>query len=301
MKQIQLKRQWWLAGLLSYLLPGLGQFYNGKLTKGLLLHFCYSTWGGIVFSILFQMLRYPLSTPRILFLGLLTVISFIIHLFIIIEAIRDARRMGPEMHHSSYQKWYIFLPVLVISLTVEYSISMAVRQNIAKPYRIPAASMEPTLLPGDYLISNQLYFSRHNPTRGDVIIHQYPPNPRITYVKRIIGVPGDTLSILNKIVYINGQPLDEPYIQHIFPNIQPASQSPRDNFGPVVIPQNEYFVLGDNRDNSDDSRYWGTVSRHLIHGKPAFIYWSWSNHLPAWKFVQRIFTVRPKRIGKLIE
>lgn len=301
MKKITPKRYWWLAAILSYLLPGLGQFYNGRLTKGLLLHFCYTTWGGVVFIILFNILRYPLSHTRIMFLAGVTAIAFLIHLFIIIEAIRDARKLGPEMHPASYQKWYIFLLVLVVSLSVEHSVSLTVRQHIAKPYRIPGPSMKPTLEIGDYLISNQLYFTTRNPNRGDIVIHQYPKDIKQTYVKRIIGLPGDTIRIVNQSVFVDGHLFEEPYIQHIDSKIISAEFSPRDNFGPVIIPENEYFVMGDNRDNSSDSRFWGTVSRQYIHGKPAFIYWSWDDEMPAWKIFRHFLTIRLNRFGRLIE
>ncbi|MBN2030519.1 signal peptidase I [bacterium] len=199
-----------------------------------------------------------------------------------------------------YNKWIIYLFVIIISLAVDYSVSNAVRENIIKPFRIPTGSMEPTLLNGDFLLSNQLYYRTTNPARGEVVIMKYPEDERINYIKRIVGMPGDTLEIRDKVLIINGRPVAEPYIKIIDPNVQQRSLD-RDYYGPVIVPSDEYFVLGDYRDNSLDSRDWGTVKRHQIIGKPIFIYWSWNGNIPAWNVFGKLASIRIGRMGHIIQ
>ena len=176
--------------------------------------------------------------------------------------------------------------------------------SIAQPFVIPTASMEDTLMTGDHLIVDKLAYapggsvSRHllpyEPVkRGDIIVFRYPLDIKVDYVKRVIGVPGDRIRIVDKQVHINGVKVDEPYKFHKTAYID----SYRDNFpaapfrqlrpeaiemlenhvvnGELVVPAGRYFAMGDNRDNSDDSRYWGFVPRENITGKPLLVYWSY--------------------------
>jgi signal peptidase I len=169
---------------------------------------------------------------------------------------------------------------------------------------VPTPSMDSTVMVGDHLLVDKLSFappgsfSRYllpytDPKRGDIIVFRYPMDIQQNYVKRVMGVPGDHIRVVDKVVYLNGKPLTEPYVQHIFPNLEPY----RDNFpgeprGPVydrakqmlaehvengelVVPPDSYFAMGDNRDNSLDSRYWGFVPRENIIGKPLLIFWSY--------------------------
>ena len=295
----KVKRRWWIAGLLSYLLPGLGQVYNGQATKGLLFNFVFSLWGGIVFSIIFHTMKGSITQLNVVFLALVLMVSFVIHLFIIIEGIRTANKVKESYQLKFYNKLYVYILAILITLGVDYSLASATREFVVQAYKIPAASMQPTLLVGDYLISNQLYFRTRNPARGDLVIFKYPKNERLNYIKRIVGVPGDTLEIIEKKVYINHAALDESYIQQN--NIQVSLSGPNDNLNPIVIPQNEYFVMGDNRDNSEDSRHWGTVKRHQIIGKPIIVYWSWDGRISSWSLFRKIFSIRPGRIGKILE
>jgi signal peptidase I len=175
---------------------------------------------------------------------------------------------------------------------------------IVQAFQIPSESMENTLLVGDYLLVNKLCYGgqgladRFMPyqkiARGDVIVFHYPVDPQQHFVKRVIGVPGDKLRMVSKKVLINGKPLDEPYVRFL----EPPNNLFRDNFprtdvyavnmegnwllemrklvedGQLIIPEGHYFVMGDNRDNSQDSRYWGFVPRENIIGRPLVIYWS---------------------------
>lgn len=151
---------------------------------------------------------------------------------------------------------------------------------VAQPFVIPTGSMEGTLLVGDHLIVDKLAYSPSDKLaplpyeqvqRGDIIVFRYPPDIRETYVKRVIGVPGDRIRMVDKQVYRNGTPLNEPYTQHI----DLALNHDRDNFPELTVPPESYFALGDNRDNSSDSRVWGFVPRRNIVGKPLIVLWSY--------------------------
>jgi len=150
--------------------------------------------------------------------------------------------------------------------------------------------MENNLLIGDHLLVNKFVFGPtrphvekkflpvREPRRGDIVVFKYPDEPERDFIKRVIGLPGDTLELRNKKVYVNGQPLDEPYVHFL----EPASTSQevtsfdvRERYGPVRVPGDQYFVMGDNRDNSQDSRYWGFLPRSYIKGRALMIYWSY--------------------------
>ena len=158
-------------------------------------------------------------------------------------------------------------------------------------FKIPSASMEDNLLTGDHIIVNKFIYgpkdavSRglvplRDPKRGDVIVFRYPEDPDVDFVKRVIGMPGETVAIKDKKVYVNGAPIDEPYVVFDDPRVYPPGlflpepYRSRDHFGPAVVPEGHYFAMGDNRDHSRDSRYWGFVPRALIRGRAFMVYWS---------------------------
>jgi signal peptidase I len=176
--------------------------------------------------------------------------------------------------------------------------------TLMQAFVVPTSSMERTVLVGDHMIVDKLAYSPagslsgallpYTPVRrGDIIVFRWPIDPRQNYVKRVMGIPGDRIKVVNKDVYLNGRKLDEPYKQHIFPNVEPYRDNfPSEPFGPVserglemlakhvsggelVVPPDNYFAMGDNRDNSLDSRYWGFVPRENIIGKPFVIFWSY--------------------------
>ena len=179
------------------------------------------------------------------------------------------------------------------------------RSFVVEAFKIPTSSMEGTLLAGDFLLVNKAAYGAvipglgislpalSEPHRGEVIVFRPPHEPGKHYVKRLLGLPGDTLEMKDKQLFLNGDALDEPYAQHsdldgdaVHPGMAwqvhylrkgaPRStyKPTRDNWGPVVVPVERYFVLGDNRDNSEDSRYWGFVSRKDLEGRPWFVYYS---------------------------
>jgi signal peptidase I len=295
------KRRWWLAGLLSYLLPGLGQVYNGQALKGLFFNFIFTLWGGIVFTLIFHVAKQEITGLKILLLFMAILISFAAHLYVIIESIRTARKKGASFQPEVYNRWFIYMAAIFICLMIDHAVTTAIKENVIKPYRIAAASMEPSLKAGDFIIGNQMYFSTHNPERRDIVLFKNPADKNMDFIKRIIGMPGDTLQIIDKEVWINGEKLNESYTEFMDSTILAQYKTVRDNFGPFLLSPNSYFVMGDNRDNSLDSRQFGTIKRHQIKGKLSFIYFSWDNTIPAWKIFHKLFSIRFNRIGKIID
>jgi len=154
---------------------------------------------------------------------------------------------------------------LVESVLVAVVLALIIRFFLFEPFYIPSGSMEPTLQVEDKIIVNKLVYRFKDPERGDIVVFQHPMlDPKLDYIKRVIGLPGETLEIKDSTVYINGEPLKEDYL-------------PEDlrfmDFGPVTIPENSYFMMGDNRNNSQDSRVWGTLPREYIIGKAFLIFW----------------------------
>ena len=147
-------------------------------------------------------------------------------------------------------------------------IVIPVRIFIAQPFVVRGASMEPTFHGGEYLIVDQLSYRLGDPERGDVIILRYPKDESVYFIKRVIGLPGDRVELVDKQLLINGRPTEDPHGSYSL------SGSMR-QYGPVTVPADHLFVMGDNRDESSDSRVWGFVPRHYLKGKAFLIYWSW--------------------------
>lgn len=143
-----------------------------------------------------------------------------------------------------------------------------------RSFKVPNPGMSPTLLPGDHFSIKKTAYQQAEPKRGDIIAFRYPKDETKIFIKRVVGLPQDRIEVHDKQLYVNGERFMESYIQHIDPNVITLPQVPRDNLAPVVVPPNAYFVMGDNRDSSLDSRFWGSVSKELVLGKAMFIYWS---------------------------
>jgi signal peptidase I len=171
------------------------------------------------------------------------------------------------------------------SICVAVILAFFVRTFVVQAFKIPSGSMEPNLLIGDHLLVNKFVAA---PTltsledtvlpiesirRGDVIVFKHPKLPERDLIKRTIGMPGETIELREGHVYINGKALDEPYVHFLLPAAAdlPAGD-PRRKFGPVTVPEGQYFMMGDNRDNSEDSRYWGFLPREFVKGKALFLY-----------------------------
>jgi signal peptidase I len=179
------------------------------------------------------------------------------------------------------------------SIVIAVILALFIRTFVVQAFKIPTGSMENNLLIGDHLLVNKFVFG---PTmspierallpigtirRRDVLVFKYPEEPDRDFIKRVIGLPGETLEVREKKVYINGTPLDEPYAHHLTPAADESqyhevtSFDVRERYGPVTVPPNQYFMMGDNRDNSQDSRYWGFLPRENIKGRALLIYWSY--------------------------
>jgi signal peptidase I len=173
-------------------------------------------------------------------------------------------------------------------------LALLIRAYVIQAFKIPTGSMEPTLIIGDHILVNKFLYGTDvpfsdkkmltfkKPARGDIIVFKYPENPKRDFIKRIIAIEGDVIESKDKIIYVNGNAVEERYASHSDSSIKPGGIEPRDNFGPYIVPRDKYFVMGDNRDQSYDSRYWGYVDAELIKGKALIIYWSWNGqrHLP---------------------
>jgi len=194
------------------------------------------------------------------------------------------------------------------SVLIAFALFLVIRTFLVEAFKIPTSSMEGTLLVGDFLLVNKVVYGAEvpgtgvrlpalkEPSVGDVVVFNPPHDPSKNYVKRVVGAPGDTVEMRHKVLYRNGLPIDEPYavfrdlggtdamhpgmkwqldyltVAGAFARTRPT----RDNWGPIVVPPTKLFVLGDNRDNSEDSRYWGFVDRGAVRGRPWFVYYSFN-------------------------
>jgi len=165
-------------------------------------------------------------------------------------------------------------------------LALFIRTFVVQAFKIPSPSMVPTLLIGDHILVNKFLYgikipfsderilSVREPKRGDVIVFRFPGDRKVDFIKRCIAVEGETIQIQGKQVYIDGQPIEDPHAR--FEDSRSGFSAPRDNFGPVAVPEGKIFMMGDNRDNSNDSRFWGFVDIADVKGKAMVIYWSWN-------------------------
>ena len=180
------------------------------------------------------------------------------------------------------------------SIVVAVILALFIRTFVVQAFKIPTGSMEENLLIGDHLLVNKFVYGPtatsleegvlpiDDISRGDVIVFKYPVEPDRDFIKRVIGLPGETVEVRDRKVYINGAPIDEPYVHYLLPASssdyhEVTSYDVRERYGPVTVPAGHYFMMGDNRDNSQDSRYWGFLPRELVKGKALVIYWSYES------------------------
>jgi signal peptidase I len=190
------------------------------------------------------------------------------------------------------------------AILIALVLALFIRTFVVQAFKIPSGSMEATLQIGDHILVNKFIYGvkipfthktivpGKEPRRGDIIVFEFPKDPKKDFIKRVIGEPGDVIEIRNKKILINNKPIKENYGFYLDPSVFPESVRPRDNFGPFTVPPQNYFVMGDNRDHSFDSRFWGTVDFPSVKGKAFIIYWSWD---------KENFGVRWKRIGRVID
>ena len=189
------------------------------------------------------------------------------------------------------------------AILIALLLALFIRTFVVQAFKIPSGSMLNTLLIGDHILVNKFIYGIKDPFsgntwipvkkpgRGDVVVFKYPLNPSQDYIKRVVGTEGDQIEIKNKKVYVNGEPQDDSYAIFLDSKILPAGEQGRDNMELKTVPANSLFVMGDNRDNSYDSRFWNFVDLKAVKGKAFIFYWSWD---------KKNFSVRWNRIGHLI-
>ena len=249
-------RRAWLAGLLSLVASGLGQFYNGQWQKGLLF-FGAELALGLGFFVVFDS-----------FAGMVLNLSSLVALnvYALIDAVIVARR-SREYRLAPYNRWWAYLLAGLLGLGVGEGLQAALNAYGYETYKAPSGSMIPTLLVGDHFMTETL--STGDPVRrGDVVIF-FERRSGKHFVKRVVGLPGDAVSMRERQVFVDGKPLDEPYLNAV----DVDAVMPRDDMAPVRLGMDQYFLLGDNRDHSHDSRWLGPVPRKDILGRALYIYW----------------------------
>ena len=199
-----------------------------------------------------------------------------------------------EMRSEAPQKKKHLVREYAESIIIAIILALIIRAFVVQAFKIPSGSMEDTLLIGDHLLVNKFIygpmipftdkrlFKIRDPQQGDVIVFEYPEDPSKDFIKRVVGTPGDTVQGVDKKIYVNGKLYQNPHEVHKEQDIIPKEQNPRDTFGPVKVPEGSYFVMGDNRDRSYDSRFWGTVKKEKIKGLAFIKYWSWENWRVRW-------------------
>ncbi len=190
------------------------------------------------------------------------------------------------------------------AVVIAIILALFIRTFVVQAFKIPSGSMKPTLQVGDHILVNKFIYGVKlpftdttlipisQPDREDIIVFEYPVEPDKDFIKRVVGIPGDKVEIKNKQVFVNDKPVDSSYSMHTDGQNLPATVNHRDNFGPVSVPEGAYFVMGDNRDNSYDSRFWGFVEEEAIKGEAFIIYWSWNSEAVG---------VRWNRIGQILK
>ena len=213
----------------------------------------------------------------------------------------DSDPRGKDVTKSKVQE---YIEAIIIAILI----AVLIRTFVIQAYKIPSRSMVPTLLVGDHLLVNKFIYgvkipivrkmliSVSEPKRGDIVVFEYPQDRSKDYIKRVIGVAGDKIEIKNKEIFINDKPYKDTFGVYSDSAVIPAVVQPRDNFGPVTVPKDSLFVMGDNRDESYDSRFWGFVELKDLEGKALIIYWSWNSEPQDNPFNK----IRWDRMGKVL-
>ena len=210
----------------------------------------------------------------------------------------------PKPEEKTKSKVQEYIEAIIIAILI----AVVIRTFIVQAYKIPSRSMVPTLLVGDHLLVNKFIYGIKmpllrktiipisNPERVDIIVFEYPKDLSKDFIKRVIGIEGDKIEIKNKKVFINGKENKDSYSIYADNMIYPAAMQPRDNNGPLTVPKDSLFVMGDNRDESLDSRFWGFVELKDVEGKAMIIYWSWNSE----EQDSLLWKLRWNRLGNLL-
>lgn len=280
------KRNPWIAFLMSMICPGLGQLYNGNWKLAL-----SALPVGAVFGVVTTL--YFFGDLKMLLQALC--ISLVIDFVYAFHAFREAKKLG-NMALFPFQRWWMYLGFLVVSYGIPDGYGKIYPSRFLS-FQIPSESMVPNLLVGDRLVADGWAYWGKDPTRGDIVVFDYPRDTSIKYVKRMVGLPGETVEMRSGEIYINGKRMEQRRIgettvgkegwsrvefletlgekEHTMYRTQPAAPG---DFPPIVIPENKFFVMGDNRDRSSDSRVWGFVDRENLIGRMAYVFFSWDTN-----------------------
>lgn len=197
------------------------------------------------------------------------------------------------------------------AIIIAVILALFIRSFIVQAFKIPSGSMLPTLQIGDHLLVNKFIYGVKIPMQGsvlipwktperdDIVVFRFPKDRSIDYIKRVVGVAGDTIELKNKQLFLNGEIIQSPHAHFTGKDIMKATSGPRDNMGPVKVPEGTIFVMGDNRDNSYDSRFWGFVDLNDVLGKAFILYWSWDLGKPLLS-IDRFSSIRWSRIGDIV-
>ncbi len=289
MNQVSNNRRYpWLAVLLSIAATGLGHIYSGHLTKGLVLFFV-----GFAFAPLIVMTANHATSTTVLVMILFSVLLIVlVYIYAVVDSYRSAKR---AMHYQpkSYNQWPVYLLFILVSLTYPTSLSATIRDQVWQAFKIPSASMAPSVLPGDYIFLNKAIYNLKSISRGDIVVFIYPDDRRKFFIKRVVALPGDTVGIRNSVVWVNNKPLlqdsiaqppetnfalgqntrivDETNGTAKYPILINGDQP--ENMAEITVPHGHCFVMGDNRPESKDSRHIGTIPLADVKGRLGYIYW----------------------------
>ena len=265
-------RRRWVAGLLSLLVAGLGQVYSGRWRRGLGLYalgwpLMYLACASLVWPVGFWV---PLTLFALLVL---------LRVFIVGDAVGLAARAPAPYRLRPYNRWYVYGAIYLLSALAGRGAAALMRLQAAT-FSIPSASMEPTVLQGDRIVVDMLGLWHRAPRRGEIVVYQGTEDPRLDAIKRVVAVPGDVVKVIDKQLFISGKQADDAaYAIHADPRHysadSPGHSANRDYFGPLTVPPATVFLMGDNRDISWDSRFWGPLPQaNTLGGGRIRIYWS---------------------------
>ncbi len=282
------KRRIWIAIVMSLIMPGLGQVYCGKMARGLVLTFLNILPIPLVLGLFLLSDSFVLVKIAIL----LAFFGLMVKLFSIVDSANLAMRAGTDYQLKDYNKWHVYFLLVLIVTGGTIGSSLYLRDQCMDAFSVPTASCYPNILPGDKIIANKNAYNKIDPQRGDIVIFINPENRHEKFIKRVIAIAGDTFEMKNNELYINDQKLEDSALNKIVINnsdgelyqetngktqynifLSDSSETAIHDFEKIKIPQNHCFVIGDNRNNSYDSRNFGCVHLATIIGRADFIYW----------------------------
>ena len=267
-----------LATIANLLLPPLGHAYAGALGRGITLVLVLSAVSTLAIVL-------AVRVPTVATILLVYAAVAATQLLLPLDALLTARKRRGDLTWRR-RPWAMYLLIACLVLAARVALQAVVKFEV-RAFRIPSESMTPTLQIGDFLFAEMATYRARKPSRGDVIIFRYPVDPSKEFIHRVVALPNETVEVRNKQVYIDGLPLDETWAHHDDPETWPAERGPRDQFGPFRVPEGAVFVMGDRRDNANDSRFWGPLRIGAIRGHARVLYWSWNGAAPRWDRIGR--------------